>query len=122
MLHTSSADQPSESRRVTTSRWLGGSESIAAWIRLRASPDSSRSSGAAPQPGGNDVQCPGHLGASAGRKRPGSTAGSNESVVVGSHKADKGMVRFSRTARVLAVFTRIWKIQVLRRERASNRS
>ena len=32
------------------------------------------------------------------------------------------MVRFSRTARVLAVFTRILKIQVLRRERASNRS
>src|SRR6266571_7119978 len=98
--------------RVTTLRWLGGSESIAAFIRLRASPDSSRSPGAAPQPGGNDVQCPGHLGASVGRKRSDSTADSNESAATRLPNADIGMVRFSHTARVLAVFTRIWKIQV----------
>src|SRR5712692_1623509 len=38
MLHTSSVVQPSESRRVTTSRWLGGSEAIAGVKPIEAPP------------------------------------------------------------------------------------
>ena len=65
-LHTSSVEQPSTSRRVSTSRWLGGNASIAFWSCSPASRARSRPSGEVPRSQGGVVQWPGSVGWSAG--------------------------------------------------------
>ncbi len=56
----------------------------------------------------------------AGRNRSGSTAGSDSGS--GAHREEKGIDRLSRCPRVLAVFTRIRKIQVRSDDRPWNPS
>src|SRR6266851_3500620 len=90
-------------------------------MRIKVSWESRRSSGISFQSHGNDTQCPGHRGESAGRNRSGSTVGSLEAELSSANE-ENGTLRPSRSARVLAQLVRMQKIQVLSEDRPSKRS
>src|SRR5882724_514574 len=102
MAQTSGPVSPSTSRRVTTSRWLGGSAAIASSMRPRVSVERSRASGAPSQLIGNETRPPGYWECPASKKRSGSTAGSTGAEPA-SHTDENGMLRPSRAPRFLAM-------------------
>ena len=100
------------SRMRITRCWRSGSSAIASPTSASVSRASSRSSGSASQLDGNVFHPPGY-GSPSGRKRSGSTAGSNV--------ARAGTVRPSRSARLIARLVRMRKIHVFSEARPSKR-
>ena len=105
---------------MITSRWFGGSASIARETSASVSLDSSRSSGVDAHPVGGSAQRPGEPGWPSDRNRSGSTDGSTSGSA--AQTEEKGTLRASRCPRVFAVFTRIRKIHVRSDERPSKPS
>src|SRR6266849_6749714 len=116
-LQTSGADHPTTSRRVITSRCVGGSASIALRTLFRVSLESNRASGIPDQLRGGDAQVRGR-----GSWSPWKRAGSTTGVVAFSPSRDeKPPDRASCTARLLARFMTMLQIHVFSDDLASNR-